>query len=237
LGNLRLAAAGGGLSDVRHAGWMMVNSVWECLALANQSFADNGRILEHVRRLPSKPADMEQLVTTISTSTDAAQIAAAAERLAADTRRVLREFQDSLRSPQPAVARFREAYPEISAMLGKVRAACGRQDAVAAGAAAWFAQYDVSAMLADVRGEAHSDFNLYHEFAALYRQIGLPELMRSPARGFAELEEGVGLFDERMREWLGTQSVGLQEYATIEELEHSLDGRASRRKQEAGGGK
>jgi predicted nucleotidyltransferase len=52
LENLRLAAVDGRLDDLRHAGFQVALSAWECLALANQAFFDPSR---HRRRRQFRP--------------------------------------------------------------------------------------------------------------------------------------------------------------------------------------
>jgi hypothetical protein len=223
LGHLRLAAAAHDLTDARHAGWKLIGSVWECLALANQAFLTSGRIVENIPRLRARPANLEQSVREISTSSNPSEICATAERLALDTRAILRQCQSEIHSDNTVQRRFCQAYPEIHAMLGKVHSACARNDAIAASGPAWFAQYDVSRMMADADGQSHSDFNLYNEFAAPYRAVGLPELMQSSARDLPALAQQAKLFDTRMRHWLGEQAVGLSEFNTVDELARSLE--------------
>lgn len=225
LGNLRLAVAGGDPADTRHAGWKVILAAIECLALANQTFFDRGwqGIVEQVSRLRRRPADLEQLIATISTHEQAAQVACAAEKLALGTRAVLREFQESLPVERDAADGFAGAYPEIKDQVGKLISACGRRDPVTASAAAWAAQCEVSLMLASLRNEAgYCDFNLYSEYAHLYRQIGLPDLMRHPADDPSGLARQADLFDFRVRQWLCDQSVGLNSFDTLEEFERSL---------------
>lgn len=76
LGNLRLAVSGGDLADVRHAGWQVIGSAYECLALANQALLSHGlgRVLEQVQLLPARPANMEQMIAAISTSLSRAHV-------------------------------------------------------------------------------------------------------------------------------------------------------------------
>ena len=104
--------------------------------------------------------------------------------------------------------------------------ACNEGRQVAASADAWHTQYDLSAMLGELRDGAgtHPDFNLYSECAAFYRELGLPELMHSDfaAGDLDGLSKQAGLLDRRIRQWLGEQSVDLSEFETLEEFERSL---------------
>lgn len=225
LGTLRLAVANHDLADVRHAGWQLILAAWECLALANQTFFERGpgHIIEQVPRLRSKPDDLAAIITTIGTAHNPFEIAAAAENLAVGTRRVLRECQQSLPAQQTVRRRFSDAWPEIHDMMGKVLSACDRRQPVAASAAAWSAQYDVSQMLAGLRkGAGPFDCNLYSEFAEFYREIGLPDLMQSDFDDLAVVAGQALQFDDRMRRWLSEQGVPLNEFATVEEFARFL---------------
>jgi hypothetical protein len=225
VGNLRLAVASGDLTDVRYAGWKVILSVWECLALANQVFFDRGwgHLLEQIPRLNSRPADLEALFVAIGTSPDPAEIADSAERLTLGTRRVLRELQETLTHSRTVQEMFSGSYPEIKDGLGKILSACQKQLPLAASAAAWAAQSDLSLMLNDLRSSSDfSSFNLYSEFGLLYRELGFPDLMRVPSTDLSQLEAQVSLLDDRLRQWLQDQSVELCEFETLEAFERSL---------------
>jgi predicted nucleotidyltransferase len=224
LGNLHLAIAADDFADVRYAGWKVVVSVWECLALANQVFFDRGLgyIVEQIPRLHSKPEDLEALIVAITTSDSVSAIGHAAEKLALRTRQLLRELQASLAHHQTAREVFASGYPEMKGGLDKILAACEQQRAVAASAAAWLAQFELSMMFNELHGHtAHSNFNLYSEFASPYRQLGFPDLMRSPAGDLSQLADQVRLLDSQLRQWLQEQSVELCEFETTEEFERS----------------
>ncbi len=231
LGNLRLAVAGGEIAgdfaDVRHAGWKVILAAWECLALANQAFCDQGwgKLLEQIPRLRTRPDNLEALITTISTSRDPALIAGAAEDLALGTRRALRDLQQTLAADRTAPAGWGGAYPEIHDGLGKVLAACAGQRPVAASATAWFAQFDLSLMLNSLRSGANGwDFNLYSEIAPVYRELGFPDLMRASAGELPTLAAQAGLLDAGLRTWLRAQNIDLGEFETLGAFERSLAG-------------
>lgn len=225
LGNLRLAIALGDFASVRHAGWKVILAAWECLSLANQVFSDRGwgNILEQIPRLPVRPEKLAEQIVTISTSHDPNQIASAADALALSTRQILRDCQASLPAQQTAATLFDSSYPEIHDGLGKVLSACERQQPVAASAGAWFAQSDLSLMLNELEsGADFSEFNLYAEFAHLYRQLGFPDLMQATSGDLHTLSEQTRLLDQRLRRWLHDHSVDLCEFETQEQFEQSM---------------
>jgi len=225
LGNLRLVLAGGNAADVRYAGWHVIASAHECLALANQALLDHGlwRLTEQIERLAVKPPELAELIATISTSPDSAKVAAAAERLAIGTRQVLRRFQESLGPEESPADVFATAYPEIKGQVDKIASACRRQDAVGASAATWFLQSDVSLMLSRLgHGPGSGSFNLYSEIAGQYRGAGLPEVMMSDFADLPQVEEQGWRFDEAIRRWLTERGVGLQEYTTLDDLRRTL---------------
>ncbi len=225
LGNLRLAVAANDLTDARYAGWKVILAVWECLALANQTFCDRGwgHLLEQISRLRARPDNLEAAIVTISTSDDLAQIAAAAEHLALDTRRILRELQATLAAQRTVHEVCANAYPELRDGIGKVLAACERGQPVAASAAAWSAQSELSYMLNELHSSADgSEFNLYSEFAQPYRQLGFPDLMRAASGDLSALAAQACLLDERLRLWLAAHAESLDEFESLEAFERTI---------------
>ncbi|MHB0935814.1 MAG: nucleotidyltransferase domain-containing protein [Armatimonadota bacterium] len=227
LGNLRLAVADNDLTDMRNSGWEVILAALECLTLANQTFFHRGgtAIFDQLARLQARPADLERLITVISTSMEPAEIADAAEALAIGTRKVLRRCQVSLPAQRAATERFGDVYPypEIHGFLEKIYSACERGHPVAAGCAARMTQYDVSQVLAEFRGGgSHPNFNRYSEFSDPYREIDLPDLLSCPPDDLPALAEQAGAFDARVRQWFCEQSSELHEFMTLEEFERSL---------------
>jgi len=225
LANLRLALDAGNLTDIRYAGWKVVQSTWECLALANQVFFDRGlaRALCESEKFKDKPAKLDHLIRTITTSSDPSQILSASELLVMNMRQVLTRAQKSIPSNTTVVEQFQQVYPEMRDKVGKLLAACERGDAVVAHAEAMLLQQDVTLTLnRTTDGIGDSDFNLFSELAAMFHEFQFPDLMKFPSSSLQELGEHAKLFDERLRWFLGEQSVHLCEFKTLDEFEGSL---------------
>ena len=225
LGNLRLACADREFTDVRHAGWQVIKSVLECLALANRTFFDRGLrdSLGQLDRLRDRPADMEPLIDSIATSSDPSCILDACEQLALGTRGILRKLQDSLPAEATPREQFHQAYPELKDTLRGLLAACEKQGPVAASAEAWRLQSELSSMLAQTeRGAGDSAFNLYSELSSVYRQLDLPDLMQFSPEQSEALASQAKLLDEKLRQWLREHAIGLQEFGSVEQFRRSL---------------
>lgn len=225
LGNLRLAIADGQFAAIRHSGFQVLLAAWECLALANQVFFDRGfhSILGQASRLQAKPADFEQLVTTLGTSTEPHVIMAAADRLAMGTREVLRQSQRSVSAQATVSEMFDGAYPELKDGLRKVLCACEQQRPFDASIAAWHQQLELTQMLAGLRYGigSHIGFNLYSEFGAVYEELGLPDLMGCTPEDLPALARQAERLDRRLQQWLREHGVSLQVFETVEEFERS----------------
>jgi hypothetical protein len=223
--NLRLAVDDGNLTDVRYAGWKVVQSTWECLALVNQVFFDRGlaKGLSESAKFIDKPTGLDQFIQTITTSPDPSQVLRASELLAMNVRQVLRRVQMSIPSNTIAYEQFQQVYPEMRDKVGKLMTACERGDSVAAHVEAMLLQHDVTLTLNQTtESVGHSDFNIYSELDTMFREIQFPDLMKFATSSLKELGEQAKLFDERLRWFLSEQSVDLCEIKTLDELRETL---------------
>jgi len=225
LGKLHLAATAGDLTDVRSAGWGIILAAWECLCLANQTFSERGwaYLLDDIPRLEHRPEDLAAAITIISTSDDVPAIIAAAEDLALGTYRVLQERRTMVMMPQAPHEVFESAYPELKDGLGKVLRSCERGHAVAASAAAWSVQSELSAMLHDLGQDAKdSGRERYSSVTPLFWRLGFPDLLGRRHADLDSLAQDARLLDGRLRRWLSEQGVDLNEFETLEAFERSL---------------
>lgn len=223
--NLRRAVADEDLTGIRFAGWQVVERTWECLALANQVVFERGlaNSISEAEKFQHRPDRLAELVTTITTSPDAAQVLRAIEALARGTRRVLRRLQGPMPATSTVQDQFHRAYPEIKDGLRKLLAACERGDRVAASAEAWLLQSEVTLMLqATAEGMGHGDFNRYGELDGAYRDLGLPDLLALTSGELDALAEAAGRLDRQLRQFLEDHAVDLCEIDALDELHRRL---------------
>lgn len=225
LGNLRLAILEADFSSIRRAAWLVVMNAVECLALVNQTYFNRGwdANLAEILQLKTKPEMLETLLATLATATDPQQINHAAETLVQATREILLQAQGALATPSTVQATFTNYYPELHDKINKIQTRCAADRPVDASWAAMFIQAEVALFMAQaLQGVAYGDFNLYSEYAAPYRELGLPDLM---ALDGTALVEQAQQFDQKVQIWLQQQGVSLNRLASLDELAQFLQER------------
>jgi hypothetical protein len=226
LGALRLAAQGGGSrTDVSYAAWQLLSSVWECLALTNQVTFEHGfhRALAETGRMPNRPPEINELVNTLSTSSDVDHVLRAADELVAEVHITLRNSETPKPTGAPICERFDQVYPEMKDIVRKLLTACEEGDHVAASLEAYSLQSDITSMLADTQEEAaRGRLAPYGERAAAYVRVGFPDLMALSSGPLDALADAARSFDRLLRSWLGDHGVDLCEFATLEQLRDAL---------------
>ena len=197
----------------------------ECLALVNQTYFNRGwdANLAEILQLKTKPEMLETLLATLATATDPQQINHAAETLVQATREILLQAQGALATPSTVQANFTNYYPELHDKINKIQARCAADRPVDASWAAMFIQAEVALFMAQaLQGVAYGDFNLYSEYAAPYRELGLPDLMALHGEPLAEQAKQL---DQSIQAWLQQQGVSLNRLASLDELAQFLQER------------
>ena len=220
LGALRLAARGS-RADVTSAGWRLIGAAWECLALANQVTFERGfhRALAETDRMASRPANLQELVRAIATSSDVDDVLRAADELVAAVYRIQRDRKPAPPATASVRERFDQAYPEMKDIVRKLLEACEAGDRVAASLEAFSLQSDIASMLSDASdrlSEPHA------EQSAALTESGFPDLMALVSGPLDTLAEAAGRFDAHLRDWLGEHDVDLCEFAMLDELRDVL---------------
>jgi hypothetical protein len=226
VGQIRMAASAGDARSAHWAALRFVNSAVNCLALVNQVHFSKGwgANLSQVLEMSNKPAELEQMIKAIIMPADAKMVLEEADKLAMAVREILLEAQLSVAEPSRAQDVFADFYYYVLEYKQKVQSACRRGDAVAAGYAAAFMQEQICQLMNKVdRGFFGQDFNLLDEYVGGYEEVGFPDLIGPASRGDLEvLARRVRHLDEKMRQWLESNSIDLNILDGEEDLRRFL---------------
>jgi hypothetical protein len=226
LGQMRLAQADGDLAGMRWAGWKFVHRAVNCLALVNQTYFSKGwgANWPQILAMPLKPENIEEMIRNIVTPQDADSALQEANRLAKAVRGILLAAQASLAVPVEAREVFDYFYYYVVEYKHKVLSACERQDALAAGSAAFHLQELLCQLMNKVEnGFYGAAFNLLGEYAGGYEKAGFPDLLTPASQGnLVELAEQTRRLDEKVREWFESHAVKLGILESEDELRRFL---------------
>jgi hypothetical protein len=168
-------------------------SAWECLALANQAYFDEGlaKSIRLLDRFRSRPDDLEACVASLLHASTTDQVLVAAETLVADVGDVLRVLEGTGQAPPtPDPAAIGRVYPELHDAVRKVVDACAHGDVARATVEAWLLQRDVDATLLGVDTGPAGNLRCAHVDAGPVREaLGLVDLLAIPARALADLTD------------------------------------------------
>ena len=142
-------------------------------------------------------------------------------------REILLTAQSELYQPCDPKDAFRDFYFFIFEYVNKVLSACNRGDAIAAEAAAFSLQEEICQLMNRVeKGFCGTDFNLLGEYSHAYHKAGFPDLLQPASTGnLTELAHRVRLLDEKVKQWLQSNSVDLGILNDEDHLRRFLDQR------------
>lgn len=195
------------------------DTVLHSVVLANQRVIDT-RKLEQLRSLPRRPVDFETNLRWISDATDPDDILAATEALMASTRAMLvAEQAEVQRESRPFAEVLDSAYPELRGDILHIVLACDRQDMYGSTLTSLYHELMIH-MARALTGIQYSSFNSLAEYEQDLEALGFPALLPYlEARDYEGLRAACGRFDERLRSYLTEQRVGLNAFASLDELE------------------
>jgi len=222
-----LLTRGVGRDDLRAAHRLanqIVQTALHALVLLNQSRADKRR-LEQMAALAEVPADLTGLIGRITGARTCGELVDATDDLLERTRELLLAAQaEHLRVPQSYPERLDAAYPELRADLQRVLLACERGDAYGAQTKLHSFLYELHIHLAQAeRGVAFGTFNCLSEYRRPLGERGFPDPIPALVAGrFDDLAERCVAFDRRLREYLVDLGVGLNSFASLDELQDAM---------------
>ena len=221
---LRQQAANGHLLACIHQSQNIVKTVLHALAICNQTPTDT-RKLAQVLALPRLPENFGDVVERVNHAHTPAALVVACEALLATTRAFLLDEQRQLtRGATPFPVLFNAAYPEFKGDVQHVKLACEREDMFMLRESLLSLYHELMVHMAEAyTGIEYSSFNSIADYEQDLDALGFPNLWPYVvAEDYAGLHQAVGQFDEQLRAFLSEQGVGLNAFATLEELQDYL---------------
>lgn len=219
-------AAAGEVTGSLKAAQAILQRVLHCLAVCNQACIDT-RKLEQVLALPSLPAGFAATVDRVVAAMAPQDVLATTGALLATTRAwLLAEQRAVLRADTTYAAVFCAGYPELKRDLQALMLACERRDLFALKGALLSLLHEMSRGIAQATtGFEATSFNALDDYAQQLAPLGFPDLV-APMRAadFDALHARCLAFDMRLRAFLAERAVTLNDFDTLGELQHFLDG-------------
>ncbi len=221
---LREQAAAGQVAGTLNAAQAILRTVLHCLAVCNQACIDT-RKLAQVLALPRLPANFAATVDRVVTAMAPQEVMDAVDALLATTRDLLLAEQRAvLHSATTYADVFDAGYPELKRDLQAIMLACEQRDLFAAKGAILSLLHEMSRGIAQVvTGVEVTRFNALSDYEQELSALGFPTLLAPLYTGdFDTLAQQCHHFDQRLQAFLRENGVGLNNFATPDELQHFL---------------
>lgn len=221
---LRQAAAGDHLLGAMHQARAILGTVLHALMVVNQSCVDT-RKLDQVLALHKLPEDFAETVERVTGATTPGETLAAVETLLATTRALLLDEQrEALRSHATFAEVFSGAYPELRGDLQHIMLACDRASLFHLTLPSLYHELMVH-MAQALQGVRYTGFNHIAEYEQDLAALNFPPLLPYlVAKDYAGLSQACEAFDTRLRQYLTENGAGLNEFASVADLEAHLAG-------------
>jgi predicted nucleotidyltransferase len=215
-----------GLFSFKREAWQIVEIALHALAVMNQTFyrTDCSKNRAEVLALPHRPAQIEEILSTIVESANYETVKTNVRRLLIETKDLLDTQLREISEIIPFAHQFRAYYPEIREQLNKIETACDLCNSQRAFSAIVQIQNEIAAILSQtVDGRSSSDLQPYAAYSAAYEAADLPNLIEFIAPGdFDGLRMAVAGFDRKIRKLLAQNNVPLNRITSTDEL-NNLD--------------
>ena len=221
---LREQAAAGQVAGTLKAAQAILRTVLHCLAVCNQACIDT-RKLAQVLALPRLPAGFPATVDRVVAAMAPPEALDAIDALLATTRDLLLAEQRAVERGEASYAdAFAAGYPELKRELQAILLACEQANLFAAKGAVLSLLHEMSRGIAQVvTGVEATPFNALADYAQELTALGFPALLAPLVEGdFATLGQRCYLFDQRLQAFFHENGVGLNNFATLDELQHFL---------------
>ena len=221
---LREQTAAGQVAGTLNTAQAILRTVLHCLAVSNQACIDTRKIAQ-VLALPRLPDDFASTVDRVVTAMAPQAVLDAVDALLATTRALLLAEQRAVLRGEASYAEvFAAGYPELKRDLQAILLACEQADLFAAKGAVLSLLHEMSRGIAQVvTGVEATRFNALSDYEQELTALGFPALLAPLMEGdFDTLARRCHHFDERLQAFLRENGVGLNNFATLDELQHFL---------------